>query len=90
MNEIKNDFPPYVHLDPTLKQIRVLTIHAAPSSAEVCCSLSCTSLAAEDHTAYEAAPYCWDHVKTLEIVQLNGHDFGVTQSARRALRSFRQ
>lgn len=90
MNRITNDFSPYSPLDPALKQIRVLILHPGPASAELCCSLAYTSLAADDRRTYEAVSYCWGDVKAVETIKLDGRSFAITQSAGGALRAFRE
>jgi hypothetical protein len=90
MNTIANSFSAYAPLDPGLKEIRVLVLHAGPESAEICCSLVHTSLATETHREYEAVSYCWGDTKDPESITLDDRSFAITQSAGSALRVFRR
>lgn len=90
MDVIENERFPYLPLDTTSKQIRLLNIHPGSEPAAICCSISCTSLASEEHTKYEAISYCWGDIKARETIDLDGRKTSITQSAGNALRAVRR
>ncbi|PWY68221.1 HET-domain-containing protein [Aspergillus eucalypticola CBS 122712] len=78
----------YHKLDPTLKQIRLVTIEPGKWTDDIQCTLRETSLA--DSEPYETLSYVWgDHTNTKNII-VNGSNFNATANLESALRHLRR
>ncbi|MCJ1256837.1 hypothetical protein MMC24_004662 [Lignoscripta atroalba] len=78
----------YSPLDPTSRQIRLLVLRPAlRRSASIQCNLIQTSL--DDNPTYEALSYTWGDPRITRTINLDGHNFLVTENLDDALRDIR-
>ncbi|GLA76942.1 hypothetical protein AtubIFM55763_008820 [Aspergillus tubingensis] len=78
----------YHKLDPTLKQIRLVTIEPGRWTDDIQCTLRETSLA--DSEPYETLSYVWGDPTNTKYIFVNGKSFRATANLESALRHLRR